>query len=437
MSDIKSLERQIEDRVQFYRDDIIKLTMDLVSRDTTKSTGSKEYPFGVGLASALDYLLEKASGYGLNNSKNVDNSFGIIDFGDDDCQTLVMIMNHLDEVPAGSGWTHDPYGEIEDGFMYGRGVADNKGPLVASIFSLIILNELDFVPKNKIRLFIGLDEESGSGCVDAYKARKFKTPSFGITPDAKFPIVEEEYGIVNIEAIFDVDKADIHAAGNGQHNVIPSSFVLSTVDSEEVFKGKSSHSATPERADNAIHHFICESEYAREILNENVVEYLKSINKNGRFIEKIDGIEIEFCINVLDVVDGRARLVVDCRTPGNVDAIEIRQHLVQILDIEERQIESEQVADGYCYRNDLVKDLLLENFLSKFNGKGNTDPIVLHGGTYGKAFNRIFPYGISFPDSEKSFAHGPDEKMSVDKLIEGTYILACAILKLSMFTENK
>lgn len=36
---------------------------------------------------------------------------------------MVAILGHLDVVPLGDGWSHDPLAaEIHDGIMYGRGV---------------------------------------------------------------------------------------------------------------------------------------------------------------------------------------------------------------------------------------------------------------------------------------------------------------------------
>lgn len=39
----------------------------------------------------------------------------------------VLFINHIDTVPVGEGWSHEPFGEIKDGKLYGRGSCDNKG----------------------------------------------------------------------------------------------------------------------------------------------------------------------------------------------------------------------------------------------------------------------------------------------------------------------
>ena len=45
--------------------------------------------------------------------------------------------SHYDVVAAGKGWSTDPWTMVAtDGYFYGRGVSDNKGPLLAQIFAV-------------------------------------------------------------------------------------------------------------------------------------------------------------------------------------------------------------------------------------------------------------------------------------------------------------
>ncbi|MDZ7264369.1 MAG: ArgE/DapE family deacylase [candidate division KSB1 bacterium] len=55
----------------------------------------------------------------------------------------LLLPAHMDVVPAGNGWTHDPFDMIvKDGKLYGRGVEDNKGQLAAILVASEILKEL-------------------------------------------------------------------------------------------------------------------------------------------------------------------------------------------------------------------------------------------------------------------------------------------------------
>ena len=52
---------------------------------------------------------------------------GVISYGEG--EESVGVLAHLDIVPIGEGWTKDPFGgEIVDGYMFGRGTVDDKGP---------------------------------------------------------------------------------------------------------------------------------------------------------------------------------------------------------------------------------------------------------------------------------------------------------------------
>ncbi len=57
----------------------------------------------------------------------------------------VLVFNgHMDTVGVGNplAWQHDPFGgEIIDGYLYGRGAADMKGPLAAMVYGAALLRE--------------------------------------------------------------------------------------------------------------------------------------------------------------------------------------------------------------------------------------------------------------------------------------------------------
>lgn len=75
---------------------------------------------------------------------------------------LVHFSGHYDVVPAGSGWSTDPYGgEIKNGILYGRGASDMKSGVAAQIFVLEIIRRLDIKLKGSIVSSSTPDEESG------------------------------------------------------------------------------------------------------------------------------------------------------------------------------------------------------------------------------------------------------------------------------------
>lgn len=57
--------------------------------------------------------------------------------GWDESKPLVVLYSHYDVVAPGEGWSTNPWEmTASDGYFYGRGVSDNKGPLLAQIFAV-------------------------------------------------------------------------------------------------------------------------------------------------------------------------------------------------------------------------------------------------------------------------------------------------------------
>lgn len=77
----------------------------------------------------------------------------------------ILVLAHLDTVPAvRSEWTTDPWTLTEkDGLLYARGVQDNKGMAAASVLALRRLKREGVKLSRDIILYLGADEEVGSG----------------------------------------------------------------------------------------------------------------------------------------------------------------------------------------------------------------------------------------------------------------------------------
>jgi acetylornithine deacetylase/succinyl-diaminopimelate desuccinylase-like protein len=74
----------------------------------------------------------------------------------------VALNAHGDVVPAGAGWTKDPYGaEIVDGWMYGRGVAVSKSDIATYAFALMALEPSGARLGGAVELHVTFDEEAG------------------------------------------------------------------------------------------------------------------------------------------------------------------------------------------------------------------------------------------------------------------------------------
>ncbi|KHK97561.1 hypothetical protein LK09_11555 [Microbacterium mangrovi] len=94
----------------------------------------------------------------------------------------VVLMAHYDVVPvdASDAWTHPPFeGRIADGFVYGRGALDDKGPLLVVLEAVEQLLEAGHVPARDVYLSFGGNEETHGGGAQAIAAALRER---GITP---------------------------------------------------------------------------------------------------------------------------------------------------------------------------------------------------------------------------------------------------------------
>lgn len=195
-------------------------------------------PFGAPLAEALELFLTRAEELGFK-TKNVDGYAGHVEMGEG--SEVVGMLCHLDVVPAGDGWTFPPFGGVvENGRLYGRGACDDKGPAVAALYAMVALARSGLPVKRRIRLILGLDEESGWACMERY-FRQEEMPVYAFSPDGFFPIINAEKGHVNVALSLPLalalpssdvvssaaDKADrpaarlAWAAGGSRANVVP------------------------------------------------------------------------------------------------------------------------------------------------------------------------------------------------------------------------
>jgi succinyl-diaminopimelate desuccinylase len=75
---------------------------------------------------------------------------------------VVHLNGHIDVVPAGEGWTVDPFaGVVRDGKIFGRGVCDMKAGIAAAVFAAEAIRRAGVSLPGTIEISGTVDEESG------------------------------------------------------------------------------------------------------------------------------------------------------------------------------------------------------------------------------------------------------------------------------------
>ena len=86
---------------------------------------------------------------------------------------VVHLNGHFDVVPAGDGWTVDPFGGVvRGGRIYGRGVCDMKAGIAAAVFAAEAIERAGVKLPGTIEISGTVDEESGGFAGVAYLAER-------------------------------------------------------------------------------------------------------------------------------------------------------------------------------------------------------------------------------------------------------------------------
>ena len=140
----------IKEEIHALTDEMLANLGRLVAIDSQLGTPAEGMPFGEGPAKALEVGLKIAEELGFK-TVNLDNYCGYAEMGEGD--EIVGIAGHLDIVPAGGDWTHDPFTLTRDGdYVYGRGTTDDKGPVLEALYAMKLLRDSGVKLNKRVRL---------------------------------------------------------------------------------------------------------------------------------------------------------------------------------------------------------------------------------------------------------------------------------------------
>ena len=189
----QALNQKIDAYIAENKEQLLQDIAALVAIDSVEGTPEEGAPFGAGPRAALDKTLELAAGMGFA-TRNCENYIGYAELAGADPEKYLATICHVDVVPVGNGWTADPFKmRIQDGWLLGRGVSDDKGPMIVTLYALKFLKEQGYQLRYPIRAIVGDNEETHMNDVKYY-LENYPAPVFCFTPDAEFPVCNGEKG---------------------------------------------------------------------------------------------------------------------------------------------------------------------------------------------------------------------------------------------------
>lgn len=396
--------------------EMIEALQKLVSFQSIAKDEGPEYPYGKEVCGAKEYVLELAKSFGMR-AEDVPGKYAYIEIGEG--PRLIGILSHLDVVPAGDGWTQDPFGgEIVDGKIYGRGTTDDKGPTIAVLYAMKALKEKTTLPA-RIRLILGQTEENGEWRdIEAYTDAE-EIPECGFTPDGDFPAIQNELGAM----VFQVQMPQsgfLQGEGGTAPNMVPARARVKTEFGTYEASGKACHGCAPWLGLNGISELM-EKVHQAEPENRFLRMYADLIGKTiygeklGIAAEDESG-KLTLNVGLLEVRDETTTLMVDIRYPAKKNPDEISGSLV-------RQFSSYGASCECVYH---VRPLytpsdspVLGALLSAYREVTGDDsrPISIGGGTYAKAMPNMVAFGPNFPGHENR-EHMEDEYILVEDFLK-------------------
>ena len=426
---------EIRKYLKSHKDEMLGLLSELVAIPSVQGEALEGKPFGEEPARALAFMLEKCREYGFA-VENVDNYAGSADFGAPEPE--LAILSHLDVVPAGSGWSSDPFTLTADGDkLIGRGAIDDKGPAVAALFALRAVRELGIPLKKGVRLIFGTNEENGSADLAYYRSKR-ELPPMVFTPDGEYPVINAEKGMLRVYFSAPFNNGAIYDEG-GVINAVPQfcSYDVRLEENGDVslnygkMKGVSAHASTPEKGDNAITKFLTFNNYGVPMLKK-LAELFPHGEFNGKscglgFSDPISG-EMTCVLSVLYTKEGRLHGGIDIRFPLDRKKAEISDIICGKLREAGFDIDSCEGVEPHCTdENSTFVQALLKIYERVTGEKGRC--IAIGGGTYVHEIEGGVAFGAEFPGKDYHM-HSPDEFITVGELLKNAELMAEAIIEI-------
>ena len=413
-----------------------------------EKTVNKEMPYG----QKIEKILIAFAKLGKKLNFNVEKNKHYVELSIGKKGELIEIFGHLDTVPTTNNET--PKLIIKNNTFFGRGIVDDKGPLLANLYAIKILNDYHLIKNKRIKIFAGGDEERGSSCLKYYiKNCQKEIPVYGFTPDSAFPLVYGEKGIGNIIIYKKIKLKNIININGGEaiNVVMPKcTFKVKNINeikknkdkikskfkitgNEITFFGVAAHGANPKKGKNAF--LIGLKELKKFNKNDNEYCFMNKIyhsfidcygkNMNvyfkGKFLK-----ETTYNLGIVNFKKNILTLYIDFRFPETINPKKITKTILYKLNF---NLKNEKYIDFLLHN---LSSKLIKSLINAYQIETNdfkTKPLISGGGTYAKECPNIIAFGPSYPKSNYKI-HKKNESIKKNELINLISIYMHAIFNL-------
>ncbi len=444
------------EKILNYKEDIIADLTELIAIQSV--SGYQE-----NCTQALDWMMKKAESFGLV-TKSYEGLAGHAQLGDSG--EIRGVLSHLDVVPEGNNWDTLPFElSVGDGYMYGRGVADDKGAALVTLYCLRALKDNGVIGNHTLRAIFGTCEERGMHDIDLYFKHE-PMPTMSFTPDNRYGICRCEKGILQLElyaethngttltqlhsgkavnAVPDTAYALLDCTENEDHQLLRLADAKKgtfefyyTIDGMMVLsRGKAAHAKDPQAGLNAAVNLI-------DLLTSNFS--LPSLGSICSFIESCIGLDtsgikmgiktrdresgpLTLSVGTVHIDEGYATCTIDIRYPVTMNGENILNQVKKAAANENLNVKILKHSPPlYVPEDSEIIKLLSDSYEQIMNEK--PDIYSTGGGTYARVLGgKGVAFGPVFKD-EVSNIHNANECISIEKFFKHAQICLEAMYRL-------
>ncbi len=460
--------KQIHDYIRSHKDEMIAELSRLVAFPSVQQNVSEEYPFGKECAEILDYVknLYEANGF----ATEADHQGGYLLSYLGDGEKSLGLFAHADVVAAGDDWVAgSPFNAtVKDGFLIGRGVADDKCAIVSALYIMKMIRDLQLPIQSRIVSFTGISEETGMQDIENY-AKSHRAPDFSLICDSEFPLYRGNKGMFQATAISKIpldDITDFH--GGVSFNIILGKATLKLVAKDGLYdalkqketdgvkisldgdkiviyaEGLSTHGAFPEGSLNAgflIADFLSDCTFLTENDKQQLAlakDLLATPYGEALGIEATDP---DFgkltCTNgIVRVEKGCLSLVFDIRYGATTDPDALQKKLTEKFAEKDWEVSFSPVMATHVIPEDLPTVQACLQVYKNYTGDTEAKSLVNAGGTYGRHLPCAVEIGtmvrkeipFDLPKGHGNL-HQPDEVLSIEGFLEATEMAMLMLLE--------
>ena len=331
---------------------------------------------------------------------------------------VVHLNGHIDVVPAGGGWTVEPFGGlVRDGKIYGRGVCDMKAGIAAAVFAAEAIERAGIRLPGTIEISGTVDEESGGFAGVAYLAERGRIAK-GRTD---FVIIPEP---LNVDRICVGHRGvywfEVTARGRMGHGSMP--FLgVSAIEGMGRLLQSVREELMPALASRRTDVPVVPPGARHATINVNGIE-------GG---QPVDGIQTPCVADLCRAVFDRRFLIEEGFDATKQEIADLVERVMAHANGVRFDVRDLMVVHPVRTPGDSPVIAALEHSIHSVLGR--RAELIASPGTYDhKHITRIagIPHCVAYGPGELELAHQPDEFCRIDDIVNATKVLALATLDL-------